>query len=88
MRLTDMSSKKYHIAICYKCPIQTEGLKITMDTHELVKNTGTTKSGKFLDISEILEGKEEIEQWSAVILRTFWNIEVKSERQMSLFDEG
>lgn len=80
--------EKYHIAICYKCPIQTDGLKITMDSHELVKNSGTTKSGKFLEISEIIEGKEEIEQWSAAILRHYWNIEVKSERQMSIFDEG
>lgn len=80
--------EKYHIAICYKCPIQTDGLKITMDSHELVKNSGTTKSGKFLEISEIIEGKEGIEQWSAAILRHYWNIEVKSERQMSIFDEG
>lgn len=79
--------EKYHIAICYKCSIQTEGLKITMDSHELVKNSGTTKSGKFLDISEIIEEKYELEQWSATILQYYWNIDAKLDRQLSIFDE-
>lgn len=80
------NEEKYHIAICYQCPIQTEGLKFNMDKHELVKNTGTSKSGKFLDISEICEMNDEIEQWSVAILKNFWDIEINSERQISLFD--
>lgn len=78
--------EKKHIAICYKYPIQTDGLKITMDSHELIKNSGTTKSGKFLELSDIIDGKEEIEQWSAMILNYYWGIEIEAERQMSLFD--
>lgn len=78
--------EKKHIAICYKYPIQTDGLKITMDSHELIKNSGTTKSGKFLELSDIIDGKEEIEQWSALILNYYWGIEIEAERQMSLFD--
>lgn len=48
--------------------------------------TGTTKSGKFLELSDIIDGKEEIEQWSAMILNYYWGIEIEAERQMSLFD--
>lgn len=78
--------ERHHIAICYRYPIQTDGLKMTMDAHELIKNTGTTKSGRFLEIADIVDGKEEIEQWSAMILNHYWGIEVREERQISMFD--
>ncbi|MDY3275702.1 MAG: NUDIX hydrolase [Agathobacter sp.] len=79
-------NEEYHIAICYKYEIETEGLKLRLDSHELTQNKGSSKSGKFLPISEILDNKDELESWSVAILKHFFSVEVETPRQMSLFE--
>lgn len=76
----------HHIAVCYKYEIETEGLKMRLDSHELTQNKGSSKSGKFLRIKEIVDNNEELEAWSVAILKYYFDIEVVSSRQLSLFD--
>lgn len=58
-----------HLAICFQYKIETEGLKLYMDEHELVQSKGQSISGKFMTIQEILNQKNELEPWSVVILK-------------------
>jgi thymidylate kinase/8-oxo-dGTP pyrophosphatase MutT (NUDIX family) len=78
--------EEYHIAVCYKYEIETEGLKMRLDSHELTQNKGASKSGKFLRIEEIVDSKDELEAWSVAILKYYFDIEVTPARQLSLFD--
>ena len=74
-----------HLAVCFLLSIDEEGLKLRLDSQELVLNKGKSKSGRFLPLTEL---KDEInyEEWSKEILRYCFNIEVYDDHQASLFD--
>lgn len=82
--LNDKSRR--HIAICFHVITDIDVLKLRLDSHELVQNKGTTKSGKFFAINEILECKNELEEWSRAILDYFFEVDVKTNGQLSVFD--
>ena len=75
-----------HLAICFQYKIETEGLKLYMDEHELVQSKGQSISGKFMTIQEILNQKNELEPWSVVILKHQFNVNVELSQQLSLFE--
>ena len=77
---------KKHLAVCFLISIDEEGVKLHLDSHELILNKGKSKSGKFLSFDEVCQEKE-LEEWSEIILRHCFDIDYESNRQMSLFEE-
>lgn len=76
---------KKHLAVCFVISLDEEGIKLHLDSHELIQNKGKSKSGRFLTIDEICQ-EPELEQWSEMILKQCFNTEYKSNRQLSIFD--
>jgi len=76
---------KKHLAVCFMIALDEEGIKLHLDSHELILNKGKSKSGRFLTIDEVCQ-EPELEQWSEMILKQCFNTEYKSNRQLSLFD--
>ena len=81
---TNETSRK-HLAVCFLLSIDEEGLKLRLDSHELVLNKGKSKSGRFLSLAE-LEDESNYEEWSKEILRYCFNVEIYDDNQASLFD--
>lgn len=75
-----------HLAVCFFVPIDEEGIKLRLDSNELILNKGKSKSGKFLTVDEICQ-EPELEQWSKMILKHCFNVEYKSSSQLTLFDD-
>jgi len=69
---TDERSKK-HLAVCFLVPVDDEGIKLRLDSNELILNKGKSKSGRFLTISEICKERD-LEQWSIMILKHCFNV--------------
>ena len=74
-----------HLAICFLISIDEDGLKLHLDSHELVLNKGKSKSGRFLPLLE-LGIENNYEEWSREILRYCFNLETSENIQASLFD--
>lgn len=81
---SDKRSEK-HLAVCFVISLDEEGLKLHLDSHELVLNKGKSKSGRFLTIDEICQ-EPELEQWSELILKKCFNTVYKPNKQLSFFD--
>lgn len=73
-----------HLAVCFMIAIDEDGIKLRLDSNELVLNKGKSKSGKFLGIDEICR-EPELEQWSKMILEYCFKIQYG--QQLSLFDD-
>lgn len=81
---TNESGKK-HLAVCFLVRVDEDGLKLRLDSNELVQNKGKSKSGRFLPVSELTE-ESGYEEWSTEILRYCFGIDVFVDNQSSLFD--
>lgn len=57
-----------HIAICFVMEVNFSRTKVRLDDNEFMSG-GNTKSGKILDIGEVLRKPQELESWSKLILR-------------------
>lgn len=79
-----VDKSRLHLAICFHIITDIDVLKLRLDSHELVQNKGTTKSGKFLTVSEIIDSKDQLEDWSLEILKYFFNVELEQNQQLSL----
>lgn len=79
---SNTSKSAKHLALCFVIIIDEDSIKLRLDPHELVLNKGKSKSGKLVDISEIMT--YDLESWSSLILKYCFNIN-KTE-QISLFD--
>ena len=73
-----------HLAVCFLVPIEEEGIKLHLDSNELILNKGKSKSGRFLTIDEICQ-EPELEQWSKIILKKCFDVEYNSNSQLTLF---
>lgn len=82
---TNERSEK-HLAVCFFVQIDEEGIKLRLDSNELILNKGKSKSGRFLSIDEICQ-EPELEQWSKMILKHCFDVEYKSSNQLTLFDD-
>lgn len=79
------SNSKKHIALCFLIETDVETLKLRLDSEELIQNKGTSKSGRFHKIKDIVSNdSEKFEEWSELILKTFFG-EIIS-KNMTLFD--
>lgn len=67
-------------------PVDEDGIKLRLDSNELILNKGKSKSGRFLNIDEICQ-EVELEQWSVMILKHCFNVDYKSSSQLTLFDD-
>ncbi|MDE5722079.1 MAG: hypothetical protein K2I30_05005 [Clostridia bacterium] len=83
----DLERSKRHIAICYHIKVD-DKKKLTIDSEELIQNRGKSKSGKFLNINELIENENEsLEAWSIEIIKKCFGINVKlAKTQISFFD--
>ncbi len=70
MRDNDRSKK--HLAICYIMEVDFSRTKVKLDKNEFISG-GNTKSGKTLDIREILKCRKDLEGWSKLILKALTN---------------
>ncbi len=78
---------KKHLAVCFHIETDSSVLKLRLDSHELIQNRGTAKSGKFIYLKEIVEVQHELEGWSQKILENLFEYELKKEQQVSLFEK-
>lgn len=78
----ETATSKKHLAVCFVVPVDENSVKLRLDSHELVLNKGKSKSGKFLDISEIQQF--DLEDWSITILRHYFDVHYP--KQLSLLD--
>ena len=81
---SDDSSKK-HLAVCFWVMIDENGVKLNLDSNELIIKRGKSKSGSFLKLDEICREKS-LEDWSKIILKHCFNIDYNHNNQISFFD--
>lgn len=70
-----------HLAVCFFISVDEDSIKFRLDSDELISNRGKSKSGKFVKIDEILQ--YDLEEWSKLILKYYFNISF--DEQMSLY---
>lgn len=80
-----MIKAKKHLAVCFFVMVDEDGIKLRLDSQELVLNKGKSKSGRFLDIKEVLK-EAELERWSRIILKTCFETGLQKNQQLSIFD--
>ncbi len=69
-----------HLAVCFLIEKDVEGLKLSIDSYELVQNKGTSKSGTFMNLREItLPENIPTEEWSRLILSELFKIDAPIE---------
>lgn len=77
---------KKHMAVCFLIEVDEDGIKLQLDSNELILNKGKSKSGKFLSLDEICQEKE-LEEWSINILKHSFNIDYEEYiKQLSFFE--
>lgn len=81
----DNDKSKKHLAVCFFVMVDEDGIKLRLDSQELVLNKGKSKSGRFLDIKEVLK-EAELERWSRIILKTCFETGLQKNQQLSIFD--
>jgi predicted NUDIX family phosphoesterase/thymidylate kinase len=74
----DRSEK--HLAMCHVMEADFDALKIKLDKNEFI-TTGQTKSGKVLDIKELVANDSELEEWSRIILAKVFNCVLPSAQE-------
>jgi predicted NUDIX family phosphoesterase len=87
----DVEKSAKHLGVCFIVEYDDlDSLHFHLDSVELIQNTGTSKSGRFQDIDEMLKDKKNsFESWSLEILKNKFNatwpnaIDIE---QMTLFD--
>jgi len=77
----DNERSKKHFAICYVMEVNFSRTKIRLDPNEFMTG-GNTKSGKILDLAEVIEKQHELESWSKFILRDVFNQPLKEAGQL------
>ena len=79
-----MPNSKKHMAICFVVQVDEESIKLRLDPQELVLSKGTSKSGKFIVLSD-LENDALLEDWSRAILHYVFDLDVSQNEQLGLF---
>lgn len=74
---------KAHIAICWLINID-EDSKIRLDSYELIQKKGSSKSGTFVPIKDILEPEYKLESWSRTILLELLSNSLSSSQRENL----
>lgn len=82
----EVDTSKNHLAVCFLIPLDDDGVKLRLDSQELVLTKGRSKSGKFLAFDEIQSS--DIEEWSKRILKYCFDIDLGNDsgKQLTLFN--
>ena len=72
-----------HFAVCFVIE-QEESIKLNLDKEELVQAKGKSKSGTFMSLDELYNNKENLENWSKIILNHYFGMNFDIVTQMSL----
>lgn len=73
---------KNHLAVCFLIEKDLDGLKLSIDSYELMQNKGPSKSGTFMDIKKLcISEYMPSEEWSQLILSYLFNIQIESINQ-------
>jgi predicted NUDIX family phosphoesterase len=83
---SDNNKSKKHLAVCFVIKLKDFDYKsFKIVTEELVKKTGSSKSGHSIEISEVIENySDNFEPWSANILKYVFNA-LPYDKQLDLF---
>lgn len=79
----DNERSKRHLAVCFVVSLDEDGVKLRLDSNELVLNKGKSKSGKFFAIPEICR-EPELEQWSRIILEYCFKVQYMPNGQITM----
>lgn len=79
--LKDNERSEKHLAICYLYQADFSHHKIKLDEYEFIQKTGTSESGRILNLRDI--NLDKFEKWSKIILYELLNIKGG---QLSLFE--
>lgn len=71
----DSEKSSRHIAVCFLIEVDINSLKLHLDPQELIMTKGTSKSGRFQDVSSLLKLNVEYEAWSYEIMKYCFNLE-------------
>ena len=63
---------KKHLGGCFVVEMDIDTLKLRLDQQELILSKGTSKSGKFQNITDFMTEEKKLEAWSTEILRYFF----------------
>lgn len=77
----DNEKSMRHLAVCFLVKLDEDGIKLRLDSQELVLNKGKSKSGRFLDIKEVLD--LDLEMWSKIILNECFSDKFGKNQQLS-----
>lgn len=81
----NQNNSKKHIALCFLIETDVETLKLRLDSEELIQTKGTTKSGRFHKVGDLINNDaENFEEWSELILETFFGKTIP--KNLTLFD--
>lgn len=78
---TPIGKSAKHVAICFVIQLDINNLKLKLDAYELTQRTGKTKSGTFVDVSEIIDPIE-YEEWSIEILNKVFSKNFPQQQSM------
>lgn len=73
-----------HMAICFVVQVDEDSIKLRLDPQELVLSKGTSKSGKFVELSD-LANNSLLEDWSRAILDYVFNLKTSQGEQLRIF---
>lgn len=75
---------KKHLAICFLAEVDIERFNFRLNKDEFIQKLGRTKSGTFMDIAEVEKRVDDLDSWSAIILKRIFGIGLSKQKQLSL----
>lgn len=74
----DYVQSKKHMAICFIAEKNLDELSIKLDNYEFIQTKGKSKSGRILTTYEILNMRDKLDSWSAIIFKYLTGKTIKS----------
>lgn len=74
-----------HLAICFIIERDLDGLKLAINTDELMQNKGNSISGTYVNIDEFRKGNILVEDWSRNILLNVFDVSVERQNEQIAF---
>lgn len=83
----DSQKSKQHMGICFVAELETESLKLQLDSQELVTTKGQSKSGRFQNVADLSGLDVEYESWSIEIVERCFGIDLRAKnKQITMFE--
>lgn len=87
--IVDNSSERSrrHLAVCYVLELDLDSISFHLDGKELVQRRGTSRSGRVIEVSDLMKGGEyPLESWGEAIARRVFGIEPPSVPRQEAFE--